>query len=295
MDFGFNPSAVHPLRSQPCRSDSDSEDSDSDSSSKDFNDAKSASSSSDKSDDSDDHAEDCDATMSEEELRKLTKDQLKAKLKGLGMKVSGKKEELIERLLNPQLHQKPVAWRKSKAKALLFKLLHDKKSKLYSMTAREVYESHSWFQQYPFERFKDNFANLKASVESSLLIIEEDIKICTEELKNFPQLDETVRGYPRWDKHPAKDLLEDDIRNGRYTLGQAKQFQRTRAEYLCFPLDVFRYHIHQERRKQRELPMKVVQRNKKARKMHQKEVKEQEMLYKYNIDLDHITEAFAKF
>src|SRR6056300_730952 len=108
MDFGFNPSAIHPLRLQP--SDSDSEDSDSDSSSQDFNDAKSASSS-DKSDGSDDHSEDCDATMSEEELRKLTKDQLKAKLKDLGMKVSGKKEELIERLLNPQLHQKPVAWR----------------------------------------------------------------------------------------------------------------------------------------------------------------------------------------
>ncbi len=101
MDFGFNPSAVHPLRPQPCgSSDSDSEDSDSSSSSssKDFNDAKSASSSSDSnSDDSDDHVEDCeDATMSEEELRKLTKDQLKAKLKGLGMKVSGKKDELKE-------------------------------------------------------------------------------------------------------------------------------------------------------------------------------------------------------
>lgn len=292
MDFGFNPSAIHPLRLQ--HSDSDSEDSDSDSSSQDFNDAKSASSS-DKSDGSDDHSEDCDATMSEEELRKLTKDQLKAKLKVLGMKVSGKKDELIERLLNPHLNQKPVAWRKSKAKALLFKLLHEKGSKLYSMTAREVYESHSWFGQYPFDRFKDNFTNLKESVESSLLIIEEDIKICTEELKNFPQLDQTIRGYPRWDKHAAKDLLEDDIKNGRYTLGQAKQFQKTRKEYLCFPLDVFRYHIHQERRKQRELPMKVVQRNKKARKKHQKEVEEQQMLYKYNIDLDHITEAFAKF
>jgi hypothetical protein len=292
MDFGFNPSAIHPLRLQP--SGSDSEDSDSDSSSNDCNDAKSASSS-DKSDGSDDHSEDCDATMSEEELRKLTKDQLKAKLKDLGMKVSGKKDELIERLLHPQLHQKPVAWRKSKAKALLFKLLHDKKSKLYSMTAREVYESHSWFQQYPFERFKDNFANLKVSVESSLQIIDEDIKIVTEELKNFPQSNQSIRGYPRWDKHAAKDLLEDDIRNGKYTLGQAKQFQRTRAEYLCFPLDVFRYHIHQERRKQRELPMKVVQRNKKARKKHQKEVEEQQMLYKYNIDLDHITEAFANF
>jgi hypothetical protein len=71
-------------------------------------------------------------------------------------------------------------------------------------------------------------------------------------------------------------LLRKDIEEGKYELGKAKQFQQSRQEYCAFPLAVFRDHIHQERRRQREKPMKVIQRKKKAQKLHQKDVEERE-------------------
>ncbi|KAK1744411.1 hypothetical protein QTG54_004944 [Skeletonema marinoi] len=44
--------------------------------------------------------------MNREELQLLTVAQLRIKLKAVGLKVSGKKDVLIDRLLNPNLHRK---------------------------------------------------------------------------------------------------------------------------------------------------------------------------------------------
>eukprot|EP00986_Skeletonema_menzelii_P017314 scaffold18880_cov68-Skeletonema_menzelii.AAC.2 len=237
--------------------------------------------------------------MTEDELKKLTNNQLKEKLRALGLKVSGKKQELVDRLLNPNSHRKPVAWKKSKAKALLNKLLHDRDSRLHNMTTREIYETNDWFQEYPFDRFNENVTSLRKTIQENFTIVDRDIEIVREELRNFPQSSEGSRGYPRWDKHPARSLLRRDIQDGKYVLGQAKKFQKTRQEYGAFPLAVFRDHIHQERRRQREKPMKVIQRNKKAQKLHQKEVEEREELWiadeKYRKEMEEIISAMENF
>jgi hypothetical protein len=167
------------------------------------------------------------------------------------------------------------------------------------MTPRQVYESHKWYQDYPFDRFKENVANLKKSIAENFAIVDKDIEIVREELRNFPQSTEGCRGYPRWDKHPAKSLLRKDIEEGKYELGKAKQFQKSRVEYCAFPLTVFRDHIHQERRRQREKPMKVIQRNKKAQKMHLKDVEMMEAIWtadeKYKKDVEEMISAMTDF
>ena len=68
----------------------------------------------------------------------------------------------------------------------------------------------------------------------------------------------TARGYPQWAHSKAKDLLCEDIDNGKHTTFKKIQkksgaevpcqqkFWRSRSEYLEFPLEVFRKHIHQE-------------------------------------------------
>lgn len=239
---------------------------------------------SDTSDDSADCQDDdseCAETveMDEDELKKMTVAQLKEMLKASGLKTSGKKKELIDRLLNPNLHRKPVTWKKSKAKALLVKLLQNRESRLHSMTPRQIYDSNDWFQEYPFDRFNENVTSLRKSIQDEFALVDRDIEIVREELRNFPQSLQGCRGYPRWDKHPARSLLRKDIEDGKYELGKAKQFHRSRREYLDFPLPVFRDHIHQERRRQREKPMKVIQRNKKAQKQHDNEVEEQATLW----------------
>ena len=272
MDFGVSWNAAE--RHKPNTHDDESCDNDTSSSSSTLTDTN-------ETVDDDDEAEiSRKELMSRKELKLLKVAQLKTKLKAAGLKVTGKKEELIERLLNPELHRKkPHDWKNSKAKALLKKLLQDKDSRIHTMTAREIYDSHLWYKQYHWDRFKINLANLQQSVKENSAIVEEEINIVREELRNFPQSNQSCRGYPRWDKHPARLLLRQDIKEGRYELGTAKEFQKTRDEYTEFPLATFRSHIHQERRRQRELPMKVVQRNKKALKAHETEVNKQEQCW----------------
>jgi hypothetical protein len=53
-----------------------------------------------------------------------------------------------------------------------------------------------------------------------------------------------------------------------------QSLHKTRPEYTAFSLKTFRQHIHQEKRHQRELPLRVARRNKKAQYKHDKEVKE---------------------
>ena len=68
----------------------------------------------------------------------------------------------------------------------------------------------------------------------------------------------TARGYPQWAHSKAKDLLCKDMDNGKHTafkkiqknsgaeVPDQQSFWRSRSEYLEFPLEVFRKHIHQE-------------------------------------------------
>ncbi len=53
------------------------------------------------------------------------------------------------------------------------------------------------------------------------------------------------------------------------------ELQQTREEYLAFPCDVFRKHMYQEVRKQREMPMKIAKRNKLAEMQHKQVVDEE--------------------
>ena len=56
----------------------------------------------------------------ETELQALTVEKLKVKLKERGLKVSGRKQELIDRLLGREVPKtNKVEWKKSKAKCLL--------------------------------------------------------------------------------------------------------------------------------------------------------------------------------
>ena len=53
------------------------------------------------------------------------------------------------------------------------------------------------------------------------------------------------------------------------------ELQQTREEYLAFPCDVFRKHIYQEVKKQREMPMKIAKCNKLAETQHKHVVDEE--------------------
>ena len=112
---------------------------------------------------------------------------------------------------------------------------------------------------------------LKTAIENQGNVIVEDIRLVETELAALYISENNKRGYPHWHKHDAKQLLAEDIKQGRNSSRKPQDFQTDRSEYQQFPLAVFRGHIYQENRKQREMPLKIAKRNKLAEKKHQQE------------------------
>ena len=222
-------------------------------------------------------------TESSEELRKLRKKQLEEKCAERGLLKSGNKETLIERLLNPQpsdFKRKPKAeqWKTSKAKALLIRLLMNKSSPIHNKTPEEVWESSDWFKLYPKERFVVNMKNLKVALEAREKIVENDNTTIALELAAITALGESDGNfdYPVWYSHEASKFIEADLKEGLDEGLKPSQFQQTRDEYLEFPPDVFRAKLYAEKRKQREMKLKVLKRNKLGSEKHKKEVEEEQ-------------------
>lgn len=209
--------------------------------------------------------------------------ELKVKLVERGLIQSGTKAVLIERLLHPQpadFKNKPKveSWRNSRAKALLIRFLMNKSSPFNLLSPDEAWESSEWFMQYPKARFKQNMSNLKKALAERNNIVQNDNETILAELAVLKALDssnEPLRNYPLWHEHEASRLLEEDLKNNLNEGMLPAEFQQTRPEYCEFPDFIFRKHIYQEQRKQRELPMKIHKRNKLAEKKHQQEVEDE--------------------
>ena len=206
-----------------------------------------------------------------EYLESLTVGELKERLKQRRLKVGGKKAELVNRLMGLE-KAVPKSWKKSEARSLLIKLISDQKSKVHRMSAEEIHQSDMLFKSYPLDKFKEYLQKiLESNAKQKEIVAVNEEEIWREELA-FPREELTCHGYPFWDTHPARALLEYDVKNGTADGCSPKELRETRAEYLDFPLDIFRCHIYQEKRKQREKPGWVHLRNKKGQKTHEQEV-----------------------
>ena len=244
------------------------------------------------------------ADETREGLEKLTNQESKAKCAELGLIQKGKKADLVERLLNPQpsdYKKKPKleAWKHSRAKALLTRLLMNKESSIHQKTPEEVWESSEWFKQYPKDRFIVNMKNLIKALKARDEIVQSDNALIAAELDSIARLDDVDPSfaafeYPQWYDHPASTLLEEDLKAGLHERMKPKEIYQTRDEYRAFPEEVFRKHIFQEERKQRELPMKILKRNKLAEKKHKEEVDKEAARWKadqpYNEDVDELVD-----
>ncbi|EJK43945.1 hypothetical protein THAOC_37563, partial [Thalassiosira oceanica] len=215
------------------------------------------------------------------QLNKCTNAELKAMLKGKRLSQQGNKSVLIDRLLGKEQKKarKVVKWKDSKARQLLSKLINNDESLIHGQQAKDVYESEDLFQDYPFKKFEGYFISMVASAAANRKQAQIDNAIISKELAKFPRKPSTIRGYPYWDTSPAAPLLRQDVKSGKSRELTPKDLRLTRKEYQVYPLDVFRDHIYQERRKQKENDMKVVQRNKLAMKNHLHDIERREALW----------------
>ena len=60
------------------------------------------------------------------------------------------------------------------------------------------------------------------------------------------------RGYPHWDDHPAKKLMESDVANGLHkNYKSASEFRDTRPKYKPFPVEIIAKRVNDEVRRQK--------------------------------------------
>ena len=148
-------------------------------------------------------------------LEQMKVPQLKSLLKLRGLPVSGKKAELIERLKNGASGgPKPKPWQHSSAKKDLKRALLDHMSPIHGMTVEGVKQSDERYQKYP--NFKKYYNVLKAQVEAEKMQVKEDDIAVETHIRNNPRSALNKRGYPHWDTHAAKQLLEVDVANGAH-------------------------------------------------------------------------------
>jgi len=208
--------------------------------------------------------------MTESALEKMTVNQLKPLLRQKGVPVSGRKAELISRLLNGYTGPKPKPWQHSQAKKDLKRALLDPTSPIHKMTVEEIRKSDDRYTKYP--NFEKYYRDLKEHVEAEKEQVKQDDATAERHMANNPRSHLNKRGYPHWDTHAAKALLGVDVANGMHQKMKPLQLRNARSACTEFPADVFTKRVHREVSKQKGAEFWAHKRNKRGMKKYLKEV-----------------------
>lgn len=194
---------------------------------------------------------------------------------------------------NSEKKKKTKGWRGSEAKDVLLKLLLDKKSLIQKKTDDEIYNSHACFQEFDEKYFKKKVKDVRKSAARINEVIDEQEMEFQKDQLAWPRNAMTIRGYPFWDTHRASVLLEQDVKDGLDSLYEPSELRALREEYQDFPLEVFRKHIYQERRKQKEGVYWIPTRNRKAQKRRDEEVQKMKEEWE-NVEFDAQVDGICK-
>ena len=198
-------------------------------------------------------------------FEKMKVKELQSLLKQQGLPVTGRKPELIERLkMGPIKGPKPKPWQHCQAKKDLKRALLDSTSPIHGMSMDAIRNADARYKQYP--NFPKYYEDLKVQVAMEKKNVREDDVAVEEFMKNNPRSDLNKRGYPHWDTHAAKKLLEVDVANGLHEKMKPRELRRTREEYKEFPRDVFVKRVNREVDKQRCAEFWAFKRNKRGMK-----------------------------
>ncbi len=69
--------------------------------------------------------------------------------------------------------------------------------------------------------------------------VELDDSLAKLHIRDWPRLHLNLRGYLHWNKHPAKELLKDDVANKLHDKMAPMELRKTSNEYMEFPAAVF--------------------------------------------------------
>lgn len=200
-------------------------------------------------------------------LESLTVKQLQQLLRQKGLPITGRKSELKVRLNQEAVENqgpKPKPWQHSTAKKNLKRALLDPKSPIHGMSMEQIRASDNRYKQYP--NFPKYYNDLKVHVALERERVRLDDMLVRMHLRDCPRPAHANRGYPHWNTHAAKALLEVDVSNDLHKEKKPQELRKTRREYKEFPKDVFAKRVSQEVAKQRAARFWADKRNKSGMK-----------------------------
>ena len=202
---------------------------------------------------------------------KMTNKELKSLLRKKGLPVTARKAELIERLKTGYIQgPKPKPWQHSTAKKDLKRALLDPKSPIHGMSMEQIRASDNRYKQYP--NFPKYYKDLKGRVALERERVRLDDMLVQMHLRDCPRPARANRGYPHWNTHAAKKLLEVDVLNNLHKKKKPLELRKTRREYREFPKDVFAKRVSQEVEKQRAARFWAHKRNKSGMKKYLQDI-----------------------
>lgn len=138
------------------------------------------------------------------------------------------------------------------------------------MTTYEAHQSDEKYKQYPL--FPEYFVEMKKKVAEEKKSVEIDELAVKVHLMHFGESTHTKRGYPKWGRHGAKKLLQDDVAAGKHKTMPPRELRMTKPEYQEFPGHVFTKRVNGEKSKQLSAAFWADKRNKKGMKKYLQEV-----------------------
>jgi hypothetical protein len=154
--------------------------------------------------------------------------------------------------------------------SLLYSLLMESEGTgIENMTVHDIWQSHAAFRCYDFQSFQGYYTKMKALVKKHRKIVMQDEADFQHDMDLIPE-----KSHDVWYKHPAKELLKKDVKDGVASLKGPQDLRKMRIEYQDFSVTKFCKEVHHEKQRQRAKPFWQWFRNKEAREMHEREVNE---------------------
>jgi len=174
--------------------------------------------------------------------------------------------------------------------SLLYSILMEPEDTgIENMLVHEIWQSHAAFSCYDFESFQGYYKNMQALTKKHRKIVTQDEADFQHDMKLIPEKTGLI-----WHKHPAKELLKEDVKRGVALSMKPQELRETRPEYKSFSKTKFCKEVHHEKQRQRAKPFWQWFRNKEAREMHESHVNELRRTWISDVEINQLSEVMER-
>ena len=174
--------------------------------------------------------------------------------------------------------------------SLLYNILMEPEGTgIEEMSPETIWQSHAAFRCYDFESFRGYLKNMQALTKKHRKIVAQDEADFQHDMELITEKSGLI-----WYKHPAKELLKEDVASGMASSMKPRELRETRPEYREFSVTKFCKEVHHEKQRQRAKPFWQWFRNKEAREMHESQVNELRRTWIHDNDVEKLRQEMER-